>query len=87
MKRNLESRVEVVVPVENPELWGQLRQILEVHLNDKRSAWDMQPDGSYSQRRPGPGDDARSAQEILIDLVEQRQKAAQRLKKRKRKGY
>jgi polyphosphate kinase len=86
MKRNLESRVEVVVPVENPELWQSLRQILEVQLNDKRSAWDMQPDGSYSQRRPGPGDDARSAQEILIDLAEQRQKAAQRLKKRKRKG-
>jgi polyphosphate kinase len=46
----------------------------------------MLPDGTYSQRRPGNGDDPRGAQEILIDLADQRQKAAQRLKKRKRKA-
>ncbi len=87
MKRNLESRVEVVAPVESPELRDNLRQILEVQLHNKRNAWDMQPDGSYVQRQPGEGDDARTVQEILIDLAEQRQKVAQRLKKRKRKGF
>jgi len=86
MKRNLESRVEVVAPVELPELREQLRQILEVQLNNQRSAWDMLPDGSYRQRRPGKEDDPRGAQQILIDLAEQRQKVAQRLKKRKRKA-
>jgi len=86
MNRNLESRVEVVTPVELPELREQLRQLLDVQLYNQRSAWDMLPDGSYSQRRPGNGDDPRGAQEILIDLADQRQKAAQRLKKRKRKG-
>ncbi len=86
MKRNLESRVEVVTPVDTPELRQKLRQILDVQLKDRRGAWDMQPDGSYVQRMPGEGDDPRGSQQVLIDLAEQRQKEAQRLKKRKPKG-
>ena len=86
MKRNLESRVEVVTPVETPESRQELRRILEVQLKDRRSAWDMQPDGSYVQRIPAEGDDPRDSQQILIELAERRQKEAQRLKKRKPKG-
>jgi polyphosphate kinase len=52
MHRNLDSRVEVVTPItgewQREELWA----ILRTHLGDQRSAWDMQPDGSYVQRRP-----------------------------------
>ncbi len=86
MQRNLESRVEVVAPVDTPELQRELQQILDVQLNDQRSAWDMQPDGTYIQRIPGEGDDPRGSQQILIELAEKRQKEAQRLKKRKPKG-
>ncbi len=86
MKRNLESRVEVVAPVDVPELRLELRQILDVQFDDRRGAWDMQPDGSYSQRVPGEGEDPRSSQQILIELAERRQKEALRLKKRKPKG-
>ncbi len=86
MKRNLESRVEVVAPVEAVDLRQELRQILDVQLNDRRSAWEMQPDGAYIQRQPGEGDDQRGSQQILIDLVERRQREATRLKKRKPKG-
>ena len=86
MKRNLESRVEVVAPVDPPELQRELRQILEVQFKDRRGAWDMQPDGSYIQRMPAEGDDPRDSQQILIELAERRQKEAQRLKKRKPKG-
>jgi polyphosphate kinase len=86
MKRNLESRVEVVAPVDTPDLRLELRQILEVQLKDRRSAWDMQPDGSYIQRTPGESGDPRGSQQILIELAERRQKEAQRLKKRKPKG-
>ena len=50
MKRNLEARVEVLCPVETPALAREIRSILDVHLRDTRSAWDMQPDGSYIQR-------------------------------------
>ena len=73
MTRNLESRVEIVTPVEKPDLRVRLREILEVQLSDQRSAWDMQADGTYRQRRPVDGQDCRSAQEILIELAAQRQ--------------
>ncbi len=72
MKRNLEARVEVVVPVEGKDLQKELREILDVHIYNRRSAWEMQPDGSYVQRRPKEGDETRTVQEILIDLAELR---------------
>ena len=56
MKRNLESRVEVVVPVEDPALRQELRTVLDAQLAPDRGAWEMQPDGSYVQRA---GDGAR----------------------------
>ncbi|MBP1753202.1 MAG: ppk [Geobacteraceae bacterium] len=86
MKRNLEARVEVVVPVEDRKLRQEIRSFLDVQLNDSRSAWDMQPDGSYIQRRTVAGVDERGSHEILIDLAEKRLKRFARLKKRKAKG-
>jgi polyphosphate kinase len=53
MKRNLEARVEVLCPVEPPELKKELREVFDTHLADQCSAWDMQPDGRYRQRLPG----------------------------------
>lgn len=50
MQRNLESRVEVCVPVETPKLRKQLRQWLDLQLANQRNAWEMQPDGTYVQR-------------------------------------
>jgi polyphosphate kinase len=52
MKRNLEERVELLCPVENPELQKELRVVLDTYIFDRCLAWDMRPDGSYVQRRP-----------------------------------
>jgi polyphosphate kinase len=52
MHRNLDTRVEAIAPVEAPALRQELWAILETHLADQRSAWDMQTDGTYIQRRP-----------------------------------
>ncbi|HVK83873.1 MAG TPA: polyphosphate kinase 1, partial [Kofleriaceae bacterium] len=48
MQRNLEKRVEVLVPVEDPRLQSELRFIIDTQLSDQRGAWDMLPDGSYA---------------------------------------
>ncbi len=85
MRRNLEHRVEVLVPVEAPELRRDLWAMLDVQLHDRRSAWELQADGSYRQYRPGPNDDPRSAQERLIELAEQRVQNTGRLRRRKNK--
>jgi polyphosphate kinase len=82
MTRNLESRVEVVTPVGDPALCEELRAIFDAELSDRRSAWDMQPDGSYVQRQPGNGVEGGS-QQALIAAAERRSHEATRLRKRR----
>jgi polyphosphate kinase len=82
MKRNLESRVEVVVPVEAPALRKELRVILDTQLEDKRSAWEMQSDGSYVQRRPGTEAEKVGSQERLIRAAEKRLKDAAKFREK-----
>ncbi|MDJ0951131.1 MAG: polyphosphate kinase 1 [Alphaproteobacteria bacterium] len=83
MTRNLESRVEIIAPVEDPALRADLHEMLEAQLADRRSAWEMQPDGSYVQRRPDKEDAQENSQDKLIALAEKRQTEAGRLRKRK----
>lgn len=85
MKRNLESRVEVVTPVEEKNLQIRLREIIDVQTQNKRSVWEMQSDGSYIQRQPGKNDDPRSVHEILITMAQNRLAAAPVVKKKKTK--
>ncbi len=77
MTRNLESRVEVVVPIEDPQLRKELRTVLDGQLKPNRLQWLMQSDGSYV--RSGTGE---SCQQYLSDLAEQG-----RLQRRRRRGY
>ena len=86
MKRNLESRVEVVFPVEDPRLQEELRFILDTQLADTRAAWDLEPDGTYLQRVPGKDKKARSAQQVLIERAEKRLREATKLRKRPIRG-
>jgi polyphosphate kinase len=67
MSRNLDRRVEAVTPVEEPALRRKLEQLLDLYLNDNRGAWDMQPDGSFIQRKPSKKDGERNAQVQLIN--------------------
>jgi polyphosphate kinase len=85
MKRNLESRVEVVAPVEGAALCSELRLILDTQLSDKRSAWEMQPDGSYVQRQPANEEEAIGCQTRMIQFAEQRVKKASKAQKTKSK--
>jgi polyphosphate kinase len=54
MHRNLSERVEAAVPILERRLRARLWEILQVCLSDRRSAWLMQPDGSYRQLQPDP---------------------------------
>jgi polyphosphate kinase len=81
MKRNLESRVECMVPIENPAHQKTLMHILEEQLGDERSAWEMQSDGSYVQR---DGDEERCAHLRLARHAEKLSRRAKRLRKKKR---
>ncbi|KZR84809.1 polyphosphate kinase 1 [Synechococcus sp. MIT S9504] len=52
MPRNLDRRVEAVTPVEEPALREQLERLMQIYLDDNRGSFDMQADGSFSQRHP-----------------------------------
>jgi len=53
MPRNFDRRVEVVAPIENRQLHPRVCSLLETCLADNRQAWDLHPDGTYVQRKPG----------------------------------
>jgi polyphosphate kinase len=72
MARNLDFRVEAIVPVEEPRLQDELRAILDLQLADNVKAWDMRADGTYVQRSPAPGEEPRSSQELLMQRTLER---------------
>jgi polyphosphate kinase len=55
MPRNLDKRVELVTPVEDESLRGDLLDALERCLADNANAWDLREDGTWPRRDPnGP---------------------------------
>ncbi len=86
MQRNLESRVETLVPVEGQPLRRELRRIFDIQLADRRSAWELNSDGSSVQLLPEEGGGERGTHEQAIAMATRRERDASRLRKRKPRG-
>ncbi len=65
MPRNLDRRIEAVVPIDTPEHRRAILDILELMLRDTRQAWDLASDGTYTQRRPVSPDSAGTHRQLL----------------------
>ena len=59
--RNLDRRVEAVVPVEDAENKAYLKQLLNTFLNDNRQSWELLPAGGYRQKTPVQDEDERAS--------------------------
>ncbi|MEA2441801.1 MAG: polyphosphate kinase [Thermoleophilaceae bacterium] len=53
MPRNLDNRVELLAPVEAPELQAELEDTLERCFADDTFAWELQADGTWDRRSGG----------------------------------
>lgn len=65
MGRNLDRRVETVVPLLDPAVRAQIREILDVFLADNTKARIERPDGGYLRAEP-EGAPPVSAQEVFL---------------------
>ncbi len=67
MPRNLDHRVELLFPVEQPQLRDLIIQdILRVHLHDNVQARRLLSNGDYERLRPHPDDNVLSSQDWLL---------------------
>ncbi len=64
MPRNLDNRVELLAPVEEPSLRAELIDTVERGLADDTNAWDLAGDGTWTRRVPG--EQPRSLQRELM---------------------
>jgi polyphosphate kinase len=65
LTRNLDRRVEVLVPVEDSGLQARVEGILDALLADTRHAWALGPSGAWSRVHPPLGEPDMSAQTCL----------------------
>jgi polyphosphate kinase len=77
MFRNLSKRVEVVTPVFDAGAKARLWEVLDICLRDRRQAWVLGDEGTYTQLRPeeGPeanGPEGRGTHEALMELARRR---------------
>ena len=74
MPRNLDRRVEVLVPIDHPKHREWLDQVLEFDFADDIVRWELQPDDSLA--RCGPRDSFEpDAQELMYRWTVERQSA------------
>jgi polyphosphate kinase len=85
MKRNLEARVEILCPVQLPQLTRELQVVFDTQLNDQRSAWEMHSDGTYVQRSAADEQISEGSHRILIARTAKRLKESLKQKKKKPK--
>jgi polyphosphate kinase len=71
MPRNLDTRVELVAPVEDAGLRGDLLDTLERCFTDNTNAWDLGADGTWTRRSPDGGE-PRNVQRELMALHAER---------------
>ncbi len=76
MPRNLDHRIEVVMPVEDTQVRNELESIFKALLADNSQAWELQPDGDWKRVSPKKSERRRSAQAAFMRRRERARRLA-----------
>lgn len=74
MHRNLHNRVELIAPIYDLKLKEKLSEFIDIMLADNRQAWSLNPDGTYTQKKPADGEAERGTHALLMAKTIQREK-------------
>jgi polyphosphate kinase len=72
MHRNLETRVEIGVPLLDPSIREAVWKLLLKYLGDERQSWTLKKTGVYVQSKPSRKSKERGVHEVLMDLTAER---------------
>jgi len=76
MPRNLDHRIEVVVPVEDLQVRNELEGIFKALLADNSQAWQLQADGSWDRVTAKKSERKRQAQTLFMRRRERARRLA-----------
>ena len=65
MPRNLDGRIEVLVPIEDPALKSRIKATLDLQLADNVQCWELQSTGTYKRLKVPAKGKALSSQAVL----------------------
>ena len=66
MVRNLDHRVEVITPVDDPACQRELLDALDIELADTALAWELTSGGEWVHCHPAPGEAPLNSQDVLM---------------------
>jgi polyphosphate kinase len=68
MPRNLDRRVEILIPIDNPTVRQQIvDQIMLANLQDEAQSWTLRSDGTYIRKSVTVGDEAFNAHSYFMN--------------------
>jgi polyphosphate kinase len=76
MPRNLDHRIEVVVPVEDVHVRNEIESIFKALLADNTQAWQLDSKGAWERVKPGKGERRRVAQAVFMRRRERARRLA-----------
>ncbi|MBX3233785.1 MAG: polyphosphate kinase 1 [Labilithrix sp.] len=77
MPRNFHRRVEVMVPIDDPNIRARLIEILNVQFSDNVKAWTLEANGTYSRVQPKPNAPLLRSQQRFIEVTRDKVKVAE----------
>jgi polyphosphate kinase len=78
MHRNLDRRVEALVRVTDPAARVELQRVLDLSMDPKTAAFELEPDGSWTRRTAGDGITLVHPQDALLRRIVHRTQQAAR---------